>query len=118
MLTGLALGLGGGLILGAIYFGGLWLTVRRISSARHPGLRIVTSYLTRLAVLGIGFFGLLRAGGAPALLGALLGLLAARQLVLARLGPGQEGKHRPARRPPPAPAAEGGQDAPAPEGGV
>lgn len=87
MLTAVAMGLGAGVVLGGLYFAGLWLTTRRIPESRHPGLLVAVSYLARLALLGAGLVGVVRLSGAPALLAALLGVMAARHLIVSALGP-------------------------------
>lgn len=40
-----------GLILGALYFGGLWITLRRLPRWRRPFLSIALSWLIRLEIL-------------------------------------------------------------------
>ncbi len=45
-----------GLGLGLFYFGGLWLTVRRLPAARHPVLLVLGSFLGRTAVTLVGFY--------------------------------------------------------------
>lgn len=82
-----------GLMLGAFFFGGLWWTVRKSLSARHPALLVLSSMLIRMgAVLaGLYFIG----GSGPQwqwqrLLACLAGVLAARFIAmrLARATPG------------------------------
>ncbi len=48
------LALGG--MLGLIYFGGLWLTLRRIAGSGNPALLALTSFLLRSAVCILGFY--------------------------------------------------------------
>jgi F1F0 ATPase subunit 2 len=75
MTTAAALGTGAG--LGLLYFGGLWLTVRRV--ARFPsGKRpLIPSLAARLALAGLVFYSLSREGAA-AVLFALAGFWLAR----------------------------------------
>lgn len=87
-MSRVAFGLFAGALLGGAYFGALWLTVRRIPSARRPGILALGSYLARLLLLGAGLFAVVRAGGAAATVSALLGLLAVRQILVARWAPG------------------------------
>ncbi|MEM9162618.1 MAG: ATP synthase subunit I [Cyanobacteria bacterium P01_F01_bin.4] len=47
-----------GLTLGGLYFGGLWITLRRLSRWRRPFLGVGVSVLVRLTVL-LGLGGLL-----------------------------------------------------------
>ncbi len=41
--------------LGAVFFGGLWLTVRRLPTARRPTLLALGSFWVRTAVVVAGF---------------------------------------------------------------
>ena len=75
----------GGGLLGLIFFGGLWLTVRRSLTAKHPGLWFLSSLALRTSVTMAGF--VMIAGGSPAgLLCCTAGFVAAKMLmvVLAR----------------------------------
>lgn len=83
----LSVGFVAGVALGALFFGALWLTVRSIPSASAPVPLAVGSYLVRLCGLGIGLYVVVRVGGAVPLLAALLGILAARQLIIGRIAP-------------------------------
>lgn len=85
MIRILAGGLAGAL-LGAVYFGGLWLTVRRLSRMGRPAPWLVASYLGRLVVAGAGFGLLIALGGLPAVASALVGFLAVRFSVIRRWG--------------------------------
>jgi F1F0 ATPase subunit 2 len=84
-LEELMMGFVAGAALGGLFFGGLWLTVRRLPSASAPALLALGSYVGRLAGLAVGLYAVVRLGGAAALLGALVGLLVVRQLLVARL---------------------------------
>jgi F1F0 ATPase subunit 2 len=86
-----------GALLGGLFFGGLWQTVRRAVLRKQPALWFLGSMLLRTAVTLIGFYVLSR--GRPAWLGvSLLGFVGA-QLVTTRLA-------RAAREKPPALADE------------
>jgi F1F0 ATPase subunit 2 len=93
MSSGIAIAIGfvggglGGLALGAAFFGGLWLTVRRLTSGRGSVVLPALSLLVRLALLGVGLWLAARLGAA-ALLGCAVGLTSARALALrlARVG--------------------------------
>jgi len=69
----------GGLI-GTVYFGGLWLTVKRIPSSDNPHLLLVSSFFLRMAVALAAFYAL-TPWGWQALVLALLGLLITRQIL-------------------------------------
>jgi len=66
-----------GLLLGAMYFAGLWWTVARVDRWRRPGRALALSFVLRAAVLLAGVYLLARAGIGPLALG-LLGLVLAR----------------------------------------
>lgn len=75
-----------GALLGALYFGGLWLTVRRVERVRRPALWLGASYLGRLALAAAGFGLLVVLGGLPAVASALAAFLAMRYGLIRRLG--------------------------------
>ena len=78
LMTGLAAF--AGLLLGAIFFGGLWWTVHRGLVAKQPALWFLGSFLIRTSVVMFGFY---FAGGGqwPRLLSCLLGFIVARFVV-------------------------------------
>jgi len=45
-----------GMILGAIFFGGLWVTVRRGVSSTHPALWFFGSLMLRMSITLAGFY--------------------------------------------------------------
>ncbi len=70
-----------GLALGAIFFGGLWWTVRRGLVSGNPAMWFGLSALGRLACVFVGFYFLARTGGLLPVAAGLLGLLIARVVV-------------------------------------
>lgn len=72
--------------LGLFYFGGLWLTVRRLPDSRVPALLFLGSFAGRLAVTLLGFY-LVMDGRWERMLICLVGFLMARQLLISRLRP-------------------------------
>ena len=52
----LALALVVGLVLGTIFFGGLWWTVRKGVSSKHPALWFLGSMLVRMSIVLLGFY--------------------------------------------------------------
>jgi F1F0 ATPase subunit 2 len=86
MMTGI-MALAAGIGLGFFYFGGLWLSVRRlVQTPRRPALAwLGASRAVRFATLGVAL-SLLARGGAGLLLGALVGLWLARTYLVCRLG--------------------------------
>ena len=77
----LALAAGAGLLLGAIFFGGLWWTVRRGVSSKHPAAWFLGSLLLRMSVTLAGFC-IVAGGRGERLLLCLLGFIMARLIVM------------------------------------
>lgn len=77
---------GAGLVIGAFYFGVLWLTVSRLPTARRPGLVLFLSTASRLAVTIIGFY-LVSDGRGDRLLACLAGFIIVRVLMVSRIRP-------------------------------
>ena len=77
----LALALVTGIVLGTIFFGGLWWTVRKSLSAMQPGLWFLGSLLLRTGLTLVGFYFVSR-GHWERLLVCLLGFVAARLIVI------------------------------------
>ena len=73
-----------GILLGVIYFGGLWLTVSRLSRIKHPGLVTVGSLLFRLSALIVGFYLIMGEGHWLQLLVCLGGVLVSRKFMVWR----------------------------------
>ncbi len=74
----LALGVGGG--LGAMFFGGLWWTVRRGLSSKRPGWWFFSSLFLRMSVALAGFY-FVSGGHWERLLACLFGFVMARLMV-------------------------------------
>jgi F1F0 ATPase subunit 2 len=75
---GLVIGaLAAGMALGALFFGGLWWTVRRGLTAANPAVWFGLSSLLRMAITVSGLYYVAREGW-PSLLACLCGLLIAR----------------------------------------
>ena len=69
-----------GLVLGAIFFGGLWWTVRKGVSSPRPALWFLGSLLLRMSIVLAGFYFVGR-GHWERLLACLLGFVVARFIV-------------------------------------
>ena len=69
-----------GLLLGAIFFGGLWWTVRKGLTARQPALWFLGSMLLRMGIALAGFYFVGR-GDWRRLIACLLGFVIARFVV-------------------------------------
>lgn len=68
-----------GMVLGAIFFGGLWMTVRQMTTSKRPAILFITSVLLRTAIVlaGIWHFA---AGDPYSIAACLLGFIALRLL--------------------------------------
>ena len=77
----LALALVAGLLLGAVFFGGLWWTVRKGVSSKRPALLFLGSMLSRTGVVVAGFYVVSDAHW-QRLLVCLLGFVIARFIVM------------------------------------
>ncbi len=74
-----------GLALGAMYFGGLWSTVRNVPTMRLPALWLAVSFAVRMGMLLAGAY-LVMEGRWERLAAYLIGILLARTLLVHRLG--------------------------------
>ena len=73
-----------GVALGALYFGGLWLTVRHLPTMRHPAIWMTASLVMRMAViLTVLYF--LSDGHWGKLLAGVAGMLVVRIILLHRV---------------------------------
>jgi len=69
-----------GVSLGAIFFGGLWWTIRKGLSSQNPALWFIGSTLLRTGIVLAGFF-LVSGGNLGRLLACLLGFIIARLII-------------------------------------
>lgn len=90
----LALVAGG--VIGAIYFGGLWWTVRKGVSSKQPALWFFSSLLLRMSMVLAGFY-FFSGGHWNRLLACLLGFIMARFIVTRLSGPPVEHPNPPAK---------------------
>ena len=88
-LAGLA-----GAALGAVFFGGLWWTVRRGVSAANPALWFLASGVLRMSIVVAGFY-LVGGGQWRRLVAALVGFILARLVVLALTRPARQNQRPP-----------------------
>lgn len=70
-----------GLLLGTLFFGGLWLTVKKAVGSTKPALLILGSFVCRIAIVLIAFY-FIGAGNWQRLLILLSGFIVARLLVV------------------------------------
>ncbi|WP_301922280.1 ATP synthase subunit I, partial [Ferruginibacter sp.] len=45
-----------GLLLGVLFFGGLWITVKKVINSKIPGLLMVGSFVLRITIVLAGFY--------------------------------------------------------------
>lgn len=93
LFAGLALGAA----VGVLFFGGLHMTVARLSHTRHPALLALGSMTLRLFAAAAGFFIAARTG-LPAILAALVGFIAVRAFAVHAWGPGGRDTRRSTER--------------------
>lgn len=76
--------------LGLFYFGGLWLTVRQLPKKQHPLLWMFASFILRLSILLLLFYGIIRhQAGLEEVLSIVfcfLGFIAMRTFLIQKLG--------------------------------
>ncbi len=69
-----------GLALGALFFGGLWFTVKKTITAKMPAIWVISSFFLRVSIVLIGFY-FVAQGSWQRLIICLVGFIAARFLV-------------------------------------
>jgi F1F0 ATPase subunit 2 len=69
-----------GFLLGVLFYGGLWWTLRESLSSRKPAFWIVVSFWTRTSIVVSGFY-FISKGDGERLLVCLLGFVMARFVV-------------------------------------
>jgi F1F0 ATPase subunit 2 len=74
--------------VGAIFFGGLWLTLLKLPSARWPILLVMGSMVGRMGITLISFY-LIMDGSWQRLAACVLGFILMRQWLIRRLQPAQ-----------------------------
>lgn len=77
-----------GLGLGFIFYGGLWLVLRRLQKFKHPGAWVGLSLVAR-TLLVVAVLYLLFGHTWQQLLIAVVGMLVARNLLVQRIRPGR-----------------------------
>jgi F1F0 ATPase subunit 2 len=84
----------GGCVLGAVFFGGLWWTVRRGATSSRPAFLFLGSMLLRTGIVLAGFY-FVADRHMGRLLVCLLGFVAARFVVIQMTRPHQEVRRAP-----------------------
>ena len=95
MTTLVGVCLAGG-VLGGIFFGGLWWTVRKGVASPRPALWFLVSLWLRMGLTLAGFY-VVSSGQGQRLLVCLLGFIAARFIVTRLIAPSAEKQSRAAR---------------------
>jgi F1F0 ATPase subunit 2 len=85
-----------GVLLGAMFFGGLWWTVRKGVSSQRPALWFFGSLLLRMTIALAGFY-VVSGGHWERLLVCLLGFVTARLIVTRLTRPPVEPRNAPAK---------------------
>jgi F1F0 ATPase subunit 2 len=93
----LVLALVAGLLLGALFFGGLWWTVQKGVSSKKPEFLFFSSLLLRTSITLAGFYFIARDHW-ERLLVCILGFIIARFIVTRLSGPPIEHLNSPARK--------------------
>jgi F1F0 ATPase subunit 2 len=83
LVFGFSLGVG----LGVFFFGGLWVTTRRLPSSRQPALLALGSFAGRSLICLLGFY-LALGSGLTALLLSLTGFVLTKIIMVRCLGCG------------------------------
>lgn len=83
MIGDLALGLTVGVVAGGVFFGGLRWTLSRMATAKRVLLLMVSSFLLRSAAV-VGLLVVVADSRLARILGALVGILAVRTILVAR----------------------------------
>lgn len=78
-----------GLAIGQFYFGGLWLTVKRLPQVRSPGLLAFGSFVARTGVSVFCFYLIATGGHWEQLLASVLGFALMRVVLVSRIRPSQ-----------------------------
>jgi len=70
-----------GMALGALFFGGLWLTVKKLFTSKIPALLFLGSFIFRTGITLVGFYYIVQ-GNWQRLIICLIGFVIARYIVM------------------------------------
>ena len=70
-----------GLVLGIVFFGGLWFTVKKIITSKTPALLMMGSFIFRMGIVLAGFY-FIGLGDWKKLIACLIGFIVARFAVI------------------------------------
>lgn len=83
-MMGYVLAFAGGIILGILFFGGLYITVQKMNTVKNPALIMILSFILRMAVLVIAFYFISKSGYKEVLF-ALAGVILSRFVMTFRM---------------------------------
>lgn len=70
-----------GCVLGTLFFGGLWLTIKKMKTTKMPALFFITSFVFRMGVVLLGFY-FIASNNWQNMLICLLGFIGARFAIM------------------------------------
>ncbi|MEO7524148.1 MAG: ATP synthase subunit I [Ferruginibacter sp.] len=70
-----------GLLLGVLFFGGLWFTVKKLTASKMPAILVMSSFFFRISIVLIGFY-FVGLGDWKKLIVCLIGFILARFAVI------------------------------------
>ncbi len=71
----------GGMLLGVLFFGGLWFTLKKMILSKNPALWLLSSFFFRVSITLIGFY-FIGLGNWKNLILCMLGFIIARFFVI------------------------------------
>jgi F1F0 ATPase subunit 2 len=71
----------GGLALGTLFFGGLWITVKKTVVSKTPALLVISSFFFRVSITLAGFY-FIGQGNWEKLVSCMVGFIVARFIVI------------------------------------
>lgn len=77
-----------GCALGTLFFGGLWFTIKKMSTTKMPSLFFIASFVFRMGVVLLGFY-FIAANNWQNMLVCLLGFIIARFVIMRITKPSQ-----------------------------
>ena len=80
----MVVGFFGGVVLGLVFFGGLYWSVNKLPTVKYPGLLMAASMLVRMAILLTGLY-FLMSGDIKNLLAAVVGVMVIKFVMIARV---------------------------------
>ena len=84
-MMGYVLAFGIGIILGLLFFGGLYITIQKLETVKNPALIMILSFMVRMGVLVLAFYYISTSGGYKEVLFALAGVILTRFVLTFRM---------------------------------